>query len=249
MLLMCLATAFSVTKRAAAIAAFDRPSAISAEHLLLARRQPVERLVAAAGHDRGDDLGVEDGAAGGDAAYAVDELGDVGDAVLEQVADRALAAGQQLAGVELLDELGQHHHREAGPRLADGDRRAQALVGLRRRQAYVEHGGLGGRVLSSAGSRSAALSTACRIVKPLQLEELDQAGPEEGVVFGEDKAHGTSRVTMVGPAGRARHPHRAVEGGQPPHDPRMPVPASGSAPPTAVVADDRPQHARRRGPA
>ena len=31
------------------------------------------------------------------------------------------------------------------------------------------------------------------------LEQLDQAGPEEGVVLGEDKAHGTSRLTTVGP--------------------------------------------------
>ena len=49
MLLMCLATAFSVTTRALAIAAFERPSAIRASTSRSRGGQPVERLVAAGG--------------------------------------------------------------------------------------------------------------------------------------------------------------------------------------------------------
>ena len=108
------------------------------QHLPLAGGEPVQRLVALPGHHRGDHLGVEHRAALQHPAYAVDELAHVGDPVLEQVADRTLAAGQQLAGVELLDVLRQHQHREPGPLRAHGDRGAQPLVGERRRHPYVE---------------------------------------------------------------------------------------------------------------
>ena len=78
------------------MAALERPSAISDEHLALARGELVERAVVAAAEELRDDLGVERGAAGGDALHRVDELAHVGDAVLEQVADAAAAVGQQL---------------------------------------------------------------------------------------------------------------------------------------------------------
>ena len=63
---------------------------------------------------------------------------DVGDAVLEQVADAALLAGQQVAGVALLDVLGEDQHRRAGHALARLDRGADALVGERRREPDVD---------------------------------------------------------------------------------------------------------------
>ena len=60
------------------------------EHLALARAEPVERVAAAgAGEELADDLGVERRAAVGDAVDGVEEVADVGDAVLEQVADAA----------------------------------------------------------------------------------------------------------------------------------------------------------------
>ena len=43
MFAVCLPTAFSVTNSRAAIAALERPSAISAEHLALARGERAER--------------------------------------------------------------------------------------------------------------------------------------------------------------------------------------------------------------
>ncbi|EQD86671.1 hypothetical protein N599_08175 [Saccharopolyspora erythraea D] len=66
-----------------------------------------------AGEQLGHDLGVHPGAAGGDAAQGVDELVDAGHAVLEQVAHAAAAVGEQLAGVGLLDVLGEHQHPAA----------------------------------------------------------------------------------------------------------------------------------------
>ena len=59
------------------------------EHLALPRRQVAKRM-AAAGQQLGDDLGVERAAALGHPTQRVEELGDVGDLVLEQVPDAAV---------------------------------------------------------------------------------------------------------------------------------------------------------------
>ena len=60
MLLTCFSTAPSLTTSACAIAAFDRPSAISDEHLALAGREPVERVaLPGAGEQLRDHLRVE----------------------------------------------------------------------------------------------------------------------------------------------------------------------------------------------
>src|ERR1700678_3406612 len=56
------------------------------EYLTLARGEVADR-VPAAGEQLGDNLGVERAAAPGDPAQRVEELGDIRDPVLEQVAD------------------------------------------------------------------------------------------------------------------------------------------------------------------
>jgi Domain of unknown function (DUF1731) len=116
MLLMCLPTAFSVATSRPAIAALERPLGHQREHLALPRRQPLERPVApGCGDQPRHHLRVQDRAAGGHLAQRGQEALDVGDAVLEQVADRALAAREQLAGVQELDVLAEHEHREPAP--------------------------------------------------------------------------------------------------------------------------------------
>jgi hypothetical protein len=57
------------------------------------------------GEQVGDDFRIEDGLTGGDPGERVDEVADVGDPVLEQVADTARAAGEQLGGVPGLDHV------------------------------------------------------------------------------------------------------------------------------------------------
>ena len=60
----CFSIARSVTTRSRAIAPLERPCAIWPEHLALARRQPVQRIVgAAAAEQLRDDLGIEHRAA------------------------------------------------------------------------------------------------------------------------------------------------------------------------------------------
>jgi len=77
-----------------------------AEHLAFLGGEPGQRVgVPAAGEQLPYDLGVECGSARGDAPGRLDELVDVGDAVLEQVADGPGVAGEQFGRVPLLDEL------------------------------------------------------------------------------------------------------------------------------------------------
>ena len=112
---MYFSTLASETKSVAAIAWLDLPSAMRASvdasrggealHPLVPR-SPAQQLR--------DDLRVEDGRALADPRDRGEEVGDVGDAVLEQVADRAAVCGDQVGGVALLDVLRQHQHRKRG---------------------------------------------------------------------------------------------------------------------------------------
>ena len=99
-----------------------------------------------------------------------------------------------------------------------------------RRQAYVEHGGLDGRVGQRRGQLVGVLDRGDDLVV-VRLEDPDQAVPEEGVVLGEDESHGTSSVTRVGPPvglDTLIVPSNAASRRA---TPRIPVPDDGSAPP------------------
>ena len=70
----------------------------------------------------GDDLGVERGAAVADPMHGFDEVGDVGDAVLEQVADALGVGREELPCVLVLHVLREHEHAQAGVPAARLDR-------------------------------------------------------------------------------------------------------------------------------
>ena len=63
---------------------------------------------------------------------------DVGDPVLQQVADAGGELGEQFGRRARLDVLGEDQHADPGVVAADRHRRAQALVGVRRRHAHVD---------------------------------------------------------------------------------------------------------------
>ena len=121
---------------------------------------------------------------------------------------------------------------------------------MRRREAYVDHGSLRVRVEQRLREVSGVVDRV-QDREAVALEQLDQAGPEEGVVFGEDKTHGTSRVTTVGPpAGLDTFivPSNAASRRI---TPSMPVPDSRIGATTAVVAHHGAQDAvpvRQRDP-
>ena len=109
------------------------------EHLALARREGVERIVAAAAaeHVR-DDGRVEHRPAGRDALDGIGEQREVGHAVLEQVADALGAVADQVDRVALLGVRAEHEHADVRLRRADLQRRAQPVVGVVGRHLHVD---------------------------------------------------------------------------------------------------------------
>ena len=142
MLETCFSTAPDVTTIARAIAALVRPSAIrsrtSRSRGVSAASAAFALLPRARAHELGHHLAIERRPAPRHALHGIDEAAHVADALLEQVADAALAGLQQLGGVDRLDVL--REHEDAEPRLAHArlQGRAQALVGEARRQAHVD---------------------------------------------------------------------------------------------------------------
>ena len=81
------------------------------------------------------------------------------------------------------------------------------------------------------------------------LEQPDQAVPEEGEVFGEDDAHGSTIARTVGPPGGLSTVERAVEGRQPSLDAAQAGAGARVGAADAVVAHGQSQLSagRRRG--
>ena len=201
---MCLATAASVTTSARAIAAFDRPSAMSES---TSRSRGVSRAdrVPPPPEQLADDLGIDGRAAIGDPGQRVHELLDPPDPVLEQIADAASTAGvEQLGRVGRLHVLAEHEHRQRRVVGAQGHRRPQPLVGEPGRHAYVgdhhvgrigPHGHLQRLGVPDGGGHGVA--------EPRQ--QPDQPLPQQHRVLGDDYPeggrHGSSTRMRVGPPG------------------------------------------------
>jgi len=114
MLLMCFSTAPSLTTSSAAIAAWSGLGH-QAEHVQFAGGERRQRMTAA-GEQLRDDLGVKRAALRRHPVQRGEELGQVGDPVLEQVPDALRPVGKQFGGVPFLHILGQHKHPDRGPR-------------------------------------------------------------------------------------------------------------------------------------
>ena len=160
MLLTCFSTAPSVTTSPAAIAPLERPSAISRSTSRSLRGQPLQRVLStAADQQLADDLGVERRAARRHAAQGLDELADIRDPVLQQVADAAGVPGDQLDGVGLLDVLGQHQHRDLRPLSTQHQGGPDPLVGPGRRHPDIDDAQVGLVLLDRSDERLAVLDS------------------------------------------------------------------------------------------
>ena len=157
------------------------------EHLALARREHVERVVhAPRGHELPHERRVDRGAALHDALERVGELVHVRDAVLEQVR-AALAAREQVHRVLHLDVRREDDDRRLGQLLPDRTRRVEALGRVRRRHADVDDGEIG-TLLANQGEQLVAVA---RLPDDLEAEPLEQAREalaEQDVVVGQDGA-------------------------------------------------------------
>src|SRR6204780_434886 len=167
------------------------------EDLALPGGELAER-VAAAGEQLGDDLGVEGAAALGHPGQRVEELGDVGAPVLEQVADAAGAAGDELGRVLLLDPLGEHQHADVGPAVADHERGPQALIGEGGRHPHVDHGRVG-RAGGDRAQEPLGVGLGRDDLVPGLLEEPGQPLAEQHRVLGDRYPHGSTAEIIVGP--------------------------------------------------
>src|SRR5205814_7941267 len=170
-------------------------------------------------------------AAAGHGPEGLDELVVAEHAVLEQAAHPARLVGEQLAGVEPLDVLGQDEHRQPAHLAPGGQRRLEPLVGEPRRQPHVHDRDVG-PVGEQGPEQVRAGADGLGYLEAVRLQQPDQAVPQQEEVFSNNNAHGTSMTTMVGPPGglfTARMPSNVPSRRS---TPPSPLPFAGSAPPT-----------------
>ena len=190
MLVTCFSTARCVMNMRSPIAWFERPSAISSSTSRSRGVRSCERVVLAPPPDElRDDLGVERRAALAHAPHGVGELGDVRDAVLQQVADALGALGEQVERVLGLDVLREHEHAGAGMLLADLARGAQPLVGVRRRHADVDERDVRA-VRAHLQHQLVGRPGLPDDVEPGLLEQSRDPLAEQNRIVGENDAHG-----------------------------------------------------------
>ena len=138
---MCFSTARSLMNSVFAMVALLRPWPWSARTSRSRSVSPSKRTVAGStGEQRLDHQRVEGRPAAGHLVQRADQLVQIADPLLEQVAQPGHAVGQQVEGVVLLDVLREDHDADAGMLGADPLGRLDALVGVRRRHPDVgEH--------------------------------------------------------------------------------------------------------------
>ncbi len=195
MLPTCVSTVRSVSHSRRAMPTLVRPSAISAS---TSRSRGVSRAsgssLATRAEQRRDHLGVEGGAARGDPAQRVEEVVDVEDPVLEQVAEAA--PGDQLDRVPGLDVLGEQHDGQVGLPLAEVRGRAGAVVGAVRGHPDVDDREVRQLLLDDLDQRDRVRGPADHLVAGV-LEQPGQALAEEGRVLADHDAHGSAASTSV----------------------------------------------------
>ena len=198
------------------------------EHLTLPRREVAER-VPAAGQQLSHDLRVERAAALGHPAQRVEELGDVGDPVLEQVTDAVRPAGDQLGGVPLFHPLGQHQDTGGRPLVTHHQRRPQPLVGERGRHPHVDHDRVRALGADGAQERLGVARGGHDAVAGLG-EQPGQALAQQDGILRDHYPHGSSTAMIVGPPDGDSTDIRPSTPDTRSDRPRSPAPA-GSAPP------------------
>ena len=145
-----------------------------------------------------------------DAPDGVDEVGDVHHAVLQQVADTAVAVGEELGRVGLLDVLRDDEDRRLGDPTTCLDSGPDALVAERRREPDVDDGDVRLLRRDHAEQRVAVLDRGDH-VEAVVPQQPRQPVAQEREVLGDHDAHGSSARTVVGPPVGARDAERTVE--------------------------------------
>lgn len=145
------------------------------------------------GEQLGDDLRVDGGAPGRDPVQRVHELLDPPDPFLEQVTEAAHPAGQQIGGEGLLDVRGQHQDGHRGPPASGLDGRADSLVGVGGRHAYVQDGDVG-LVRVDGVERRLGGVRGRHHVQALRAQQQGEPFAQQGVVLGDHDPQGAVHV-------------------------------------------------------
>ena len=206
------------------------------EHLALARGERLQRPVVVAGVEQPrDDVRVERGPAGGDAAQRAGEVVEVGHAVLEQVAEPGGVLGEHARRDAVLDVRGEHDDRDARVARADrprGDaappRCGSGASGCRRSPRRARARRRGEQLVGGPGLG--------RHLEPGLAEQRGDPLADEQVVVRDHDPHGSSALTVVPAAGRADTRSRPSSASTRSASPRSPLPRASSAPPTPSSA-------------
>lgn len=122
------------------------------EHLAFPVGKLIERIVAALALEQSrHHLRVDRGIARRDPPHRGHELLDIGDAVLQQVANRFGASLDQLERVSGLDVLGEHDHRHLGVAFPERDGGLEALGCMARWHANIDDHQVGFRLADHLG--------------------------------------------------------------------------------------------------
>ena len=184
MLRTCFSTVASVTQSSREIPLLERPSAMSA---ITSRSRGVSTSSGssdAAGRDElGDENRIHDRAAPHDPLQRLDEVIDVGDPALQQVA-ATFTAGEQVHRVLDLDVRGQDQDGDVRELGADHAGRVETLGGMVRRHPDV-HDGQFRFMLPDQRDELRPVTGLADHDKSGPLEQAGQALPEEDVVVGQ----------------------------------------------------------------
>ena len=220
-----------------AIAAFERPSAISESTV---RSRGVNRSSGSCRRARASSWLTTSGSSTVPPAPTsrTESTNSVkfGHPVLQQVADAADVAADELARVALLDVLRQHQQTDLRPTGTDRERRAHSFVGVSRRHAHVEHDEIRracARARPGASPRRRSPRAPLRPRRRAAASCLPEAAPSPLRASIAREHRPSTSARRSGWSARARR--RATRRGR--GDRRARCPVLISAPPTTVVAD------------
>ena len=181
----CFCTTPVETPSRSAIPLLERPSAISSRTSRSRGVSVVERtLLAVAGEQLRDDLRVERGPAGRHVAQRGREVLDVGDAVLEQVAEARGVLDQDPHRDPDLDVLGEDHDRRVRVAGADLARRVEPLLRVGRRHPHVDDHDVG-RVLVDRRVQLDGVGRLRRDLEPAAPQQRSDALADQQAVIGD----------------------------------------------------------------
>ena len=191
MLAMCASTVLGARNNRSQIGLVGAAFGHQGEDLALPLRQVVQGHPCAPPADQlGDHLGVDDGAALGDAPDGIGEVVEIVDPVLEEIADPTGAVGHQAQGEGRFDVLREDEDADRRAMLVpDRLGGAEALVGVGRRHPDVDDGDVR-LVLTDSREELGRVASLGDDLEACLVEQPRDPLPEEDRIVGERDPQG-----------------------------------------------------------